>query len=306
MLNRVNHKIRRYPPQIPSKPFNISTCYRYCEALARSRRHNFPIGSLFSPYKLRKHIFALYAFTYQLGEYIDNPSLSIAHKELDLWESYLETCYHEEDPDHPIFAALQATIVELDLPITPFSSMIAGARLQMGVTQYPTIMDLTRYTDLSAAPMGQLFTYLSKSREPSLLRYAEQLATGIAFASFWQDIAIDLQNNMIYIPLEDFDYFEVTKEDLQQCKQSSQVTALIRYQVARTRTILEHARPLIDGIHSNLAIESALIWLGGMRILDKIAAGGSKTLLQRPYLTSTNKASIVTKALAWNGVRRFF
>jgi hypothetical protein len=69
----------------------------------------------------------------------------------------------------------------------------------------------------------------------------------------------------------------------------------------RTRALFERARPLVEIVGADLAVELALSWHGGMRILDKIGRAGAQVLQHRPHLTALDKALVVTRALAWRG-----
>ena len=71
--------------------------------------------------------------------------------------------------------------------------------------------------------------------------------------------------------------------------------ALIRYEVARTRALFERARPLVERVGADFAIEVAIMWHGGMRILDKIDSFGGRVLERRPQLTNADKAVVVLK-----------
>ena len=71
--------------------------------------------------------------------------------------------------------------------------------------------------------------------------------------------------------------------------------------MVRTRSVFERARPLIDAVGDELAVELAISWYGGMRILDKIYAAGARVLSERPRLTSLDKAQVVSRAVAWRG-----
>ena len=75
----------------------------------------------------------------------------------------------------------------------------------------------------------------------------------------------------------------------------------MRYEVARTRALFERARPLVDVVGADLAVELALTWHGGMRILDKIEATGDRLFAQRPQLNALDKAVVLARALAWRG-----
>ncbi len=288
------------PP--PPHPLELGACYRYCEALARSRHHNFPVASRFLSSRLRPHAFALYAFARAADDFADEPAYQGRRAlELDRWEAMLEACYHGEIPDHPVFVALADTIATFDLPITPFAALLAGFRADLETTHYPTYQELRGYTALAAEPVGGLFLYVSGYREPAVLGFGHELAAGLALAHFWQDIPADLERGRLYLPEEDLRHFGVSVDDLRAQAASSRVDALLRYQVVRTRSVFERARPLIESVGDELAVELAISWWGGMRILDKIYAAGARVLAERPRLTSVDKAQVVSRAVAWRG-----
>jgi squalene synthase HpnC len=303
VILRVGERLRpmaAVPP--PPEPLELDACYRYCEALARARHHNFPVASMFVPRILRRHIWALYAFARTADDFADEPSFDGRRaSELDRWEERLARCYFGEPADHPVFVALADTIRRFELPITELSALLSGFRTDLEGPHYTTFNELRRYTALAAEPIGHLFLYLGGYRDPVLHRYADDLCTGLALAKILQDIPADMERGRIYLPAEDLRHFGVAETDLAQRRPTRAVDALVRFEVARTRALFERARPLVDLIGANLAIELALIWHGGMRILDKIAAAGAHLLEQRPALNHVDKALVVSRALRWRG-----
>lgn len=290
----------------PPSPLELDACYRYCEALARSRHHNFPVASRFLSSRLRPHAFAVYAFARTADDFADEKAYAGRRSiELDRWEGMLEACYHGETPEHPVWVALADTITTFDLPITPFASLLAGFRADLETARYATFQDLRGYTALAAEPVGELFLYLCGYRELALHRYAHDLAAGLALAHFWQDIPADLERGRVYVPEEDLRHFGLSAESLRGGASSQTVAAgmdaLLRFQVVRTRSLFERARPLIDRLGDDIAVEMAISWHGGMRILEKIYAGGARVLRQRPRLSSYDKALVVSRAVAWRG-----
>lgn len=286
----------------PPASLDLASCYRYCEAVSNYRPHNYPVASVFVPSSLRRHIWAVYAFARCADDFADEPQYEGRRAiELDRWEERLEACYFGEPPDHPVFVALGDTIQRFSLPITEFSALLSGFRAELEESRYATFTHLRRYTALAMEPVAHLLLYLSGYRDPALHRYADDLATGVALSRFWQDIPADMARGRIYVPGEDLHHFGVTEEDIEQRRVSPAVAALIRYEVARTRALFERARPLVDLLGLNLSVEMALIWHGGMRILEKIAAAGPKVMQQRPQFSALDKALVVQRALSWRG-----
>jgi len=287
---------------MPAEPLELESCYRYCESMARARTHNFPVASLFVPTALRKHFFPLYAFARTADDFTSEAEFEGRRaRELDAWESHLESCFWRAESDNPIFVALADTIRRFELPITPFTQLLNGFRMDLDVNRYATAVDLMSYTSMAAAPIGHLLLYMGGYRDASLHRYATDLAHGLAFASFWQDIRADLERDRVYVPAEDLRHFDLTEDDLATGRPAASIDALLRYEVARTRALFERARPIVDRIGPDFAIEVALMWHGGMRILDKIEAAGSRVLTKRPYLTQADKAVVVLRSLRWRG-----
>ncbi len=303
MIHRVGtqlHSIAEVP--LPPEPLELEACYHYCEAVARARHHNFPVASFFVPHYLRRHMWAVYAFARTADNFADEPSFEGRRaRELDAWEERLERCYFGETPDHPVFVALSDTVRRFELPITEFAALVSGFRTDLEVGRYATFNELRSYTALATEPVGHLFLYLGGYRDPVLHRYADDLATGLSLARLLQDLPADIERGRVYLPTEDLRHFGVSEEDIRLRRVSPQIGALVRYEVARTRALFERARPLIDAMGSNLAIEMALIWHGGMHILDKIQRAGKNLLTKRPMLNTLDKSVVVARALAWRG-----
>ena len=301
MIHRIG--VARSPAlAVPLPPsLEIEACYRYCEALCRAKHHNYPVGSMFARSHLRKHIFALFAFARVADDYADEPAYEGRRaRELDRWEEQLHDAYRGH-ADHPVFVALADTVDKFALPITEFTEMLSGFRTDLERKRYATFDELLSYTRQAAEPIGRLLLYIGGYRAPELHAYAEDLATALAVSRLIQDVPSDWERGRVYLPAEDLRHFGVSENDIATRRVSAAVGNLVRYEVARARAIFERARPLVDVVGSDLAVELALTWHGGMRILEKIEHVGKKLFAQRPKLNSADKALVVARAIAWRG-----
>jgi phytoene/squalene synthetase len=143
--------------------------------------------------------------------------------------------------------------------------------------------------------------YIGGYRAPELHAYADDLSTALAVARLVQDIPADWNRGRVYLPAEDLRHFGVTEADIASRRVSHAVGNLVRYEVARTRALFERARPLVDVVGPDLAVELALMWHGGMRILEKIEHVGAKLFAERPHLGAADKAIVLARAVAWRG-----
>jgi phytoene/squalene synthetase len=96
-------------------------------------------------------------------------------------------------------------------------------------------------------------------------------------------------------------HFGITQQRLNALKPENGFGDLVHFLVARTRSVFMRARPLVQRVGDDIAVEMAISWHGGMRILDKIDSSGRHLLRKRPQLTNADKAVVVSKALAWRG-----
>jgi squalene synthase HpnC len=287
---------------VPLPPtLELEACYRYCEALCRARHHNYPVASMFARSELRKHIFALYAFARVADDFADEASFEGRRaRELDRWEEQLHDAYRGR-AEHPVFVALADTVDRFALPILEFTELLSGFRTDLERRRYATFDELRAYTRQAAEPVGRLLLYIGGYRAPELHAFAEDLATALAFTRLVQDVPADWSRGRVYLPAEDLRHFGVTEADIASRRVAPSVGHLVRYEVARTRALFERARPLVDVVGSDLAVELALTWHGGMRILDKIEHVGTRLFAQRPQLGTADKALVLARAVAWRG-----
>ncbi|MGE0867617.1 MAG: squalene synthase HpnC [Kofleriaceae bacterium] len=301
MIRRLG--VQRSPvPAVPMPAsLELGACYSYCEALCRARHHNYPVGSMFARSELRKHIFALFAFARVADDFADEIAYEGRRtRELDRWEEQLRDAYRGH-ADHPVFVALADTVDKFGLPITEFTELVSGFRTDLERKRYATFDELRSYTRQAAEPVGRLLLYIGGYRAPELHAYAEDLSSALAIARLIQDVPADWHRGRVYLPAEDLRHFGVTEVDIANRRTTPAIGALIRYEVSRTRALFERARPLVDVVGPDLAVELALTWHGGMRILDKIEAVGQRLFADRPQLSRIDKALVVARAIAWRG-----
>lgn len=281
---------------------SLAASYRYCESLCRSKHNNYPIASFFARSTLRDHIYASFAFARIADNYADEPAYE-GHRAqaLDEWESMLTNTYFRRVPDHPVFAALADTIARCNLPITEFRNLLAGIRADLDTTSYTTVEELARHCKQVAAPLGHIFLYIAGYSQPHHLAFADDLACALAFTRMLQQLEANLARGRQYIPTEDLRHFGVTQADLLARRPSPAMDALLRFEVARARAWLMRARPLVDEVGPDIAVELALMWHGCARMLDKIEAAGSRVMQTPPRLGRADKALALGRAMAWRG-----
>jgi squalene synthase HpnC len=288
----------------PEGIWSVARSYQYCEQVVRAHYENFPVASRLVPARLRPHLWAVYAFARSADDFADEPRFAGRRTQaLDYWEQELSRCAHGE-AEHPIFIALAETIDRCDLPITPLEELLASFRMDLAVRRYATYRDLCEFTRLSAQPVGRTVLYVFGHRDPELHRYSDEVCTALQQANLWQDVGLDAARDRIYVPAEDLHHFGVAEADVLSLRPTDAWRRLCRFEVARTRSLFERGRPLLDAVGPGLGLELRLIWLSGMAVLGRIEAARYDVFGQRPTLRPVDKARLVAHALAWRLVRR--
>jgi squalene synthase HpnC len=293
------HPVERPPiPWLdpPPGPWTVERAYAYFEEFARAHTESFPVASRLVPAEIRPHLIALYAFARSADDFADEPQYEGQRLEaLDRWEEDLRRACHGE-ATHPVFVALADTIEKRDLPIPPLEDMLAAFRMDLDVRRYATYQALRGYTARSADPVGRLLLALFGYRQPELVRYADEISTALQLTNFWQDVAADAARDHIYLPAEDLHFFGVTEADVKALKPTGPLRDLVRFEVARTRALYDHGRPLLQKLGNDLRMELTLIWLIGTTILDKIEDADFDVFSQRPAIRRRDKALIMARA----------
>ena len=280
-----------------SNSSDIQEAYAFCEQLTRNHYENFPVGSVLVPKAKRKHIYSIYAFARTADDFADEGYDGQTTKAdrlrlLDDWERQFDECL-AGNFQHPIFAALQNTIHELDLPTQLFKDLLSAFRQDVVKARYSDFEEVLDYCRRSANPVGRLILLLFDYRDEKLFQFSDRICTGLQLANFWQDVSIDLEKDRVYLPLDEIEKFNYSEAELfgKICK--DRYRELLKFQVNRTQKIFEEGKPLLNLVSGKLRLELKLTWLGGTQILRMIEKNNYDTLSYRPSLSKFDKLKLL-------------
>lgn len=300
------HSIRG--EHITSRVWSDDSAYDYCEKIARSHYENFPVGSILIPKPLRKHFYSIYAFARTADDFADEGyAESYSERErlelLEEWRDMLRQAFKGR-ATHPVFIALRQTQAQFDLPITLFEDLLSAFVQDVTVSRYASFADLLDYCRRSANPVGRLILLLFGYRDAQLHLWSDDICTALQLANHWQDVAIDLAKDRIYIPAEDLAKFGVSFDGLKDSRHGERFKRLMQFEVVRTRELFSRGKPLCVSVSGRLGLELRGIWLGGTRILDLIEQNNFDVFRHRPVVTSADKLRILSLAARKGAFRR--
>jgi phytoene/squalene synthetase len=117
-------------------------------------------------------------------------------------------------------------------------------------------------------------------------------------ANFWQDVAVDLEKDRIYIPIEVMQRHGYTEADLLARRSSPAFRAVMKEIVARARELFLEGLPLARMVNRRLGVDLDLFSQGGLRVLEKIEAQDYDVLARRPAISKLERVGLLLGALA--------
>ena len=260
---------------------------------------NFPVATLLVPRALRPAIVAIYRFARAADDLADEGDLPAASRiaALSRYEQALDAIAAGTPPAEPPFPELADAIARHGLPLAPFRDLLSAFRQDVTTARYASWDLLRDYCRRSANPIGRLMLRLYGAETPPHLVLSDAICTALQLINFWQDIAADWRRGRLYLPQEDLARFGVTELHVAQARCDSAWRALIAFESARARRLLESGRPLTRALPWRLRLELSGVLAGGHRILDGIDATGGDVFRRRPELSRADWAAVACNAL---------
>lgn len=282
---------------------SIDHAYEFCEKLAKSHYENFPVGALV-PKEHQKYVWAIYAFARTADDFADegrhsretNEELQKRLSQLDEWEFKLMKSSRGE-ADDPIFIALAQTIRDLEIPTQLLKDLLTAYRMDVRQNRYKNFDELFFYCKHSANPVGRLVLHIFGYRDEPLNLLSDKICTALQLTNFWQDIAVDIAKNRIYLPQDEMAKFRVTEGDIHLKICNRAFITLLKYCIDKTAKLFDEGLPLCSQVKKDIKLEMRLTWLGGTTVLKKIARNHYDVFRRRPTIKLLDKAILLTRAL---------
>jgi squalene synthase HpnC len=260
--------------------------------LGRAAGENFPVASRFLPSDLRSDLMALYGWARLVDELGDNhpgdrlAALDEVDRQLRLALGPGTTTGPGVTGTHPLVARMAATALRRQLPTEPLFDLVRANRQDQVKKRYETFDELVAYCRLSADPVGRTVLALFGAMTPERTAWSNSVCTALQLVEHWQDVAEDAIVGRVYLPSEDLARFGVTvgelvppEADYTERSQrgapggsSAGCRALLAFEAARARRMLEAGTPLVADLRGRLRFAVAGFVAGGHAALDALAA----------------------------------
>lgn len=280
--------------------------YEACKKLNARHGKTYYLATLLLPPHKRPYVHALYGFARYADEIVDDLastlSLDEKRKALREWsEARLADLRAGVSHDH-IGRALVDTVRTFEIPIEYFEAFLYSMEMDLYRTSYESYDDLLEYVYGSAAVIGLQMVPILGALSDGAYEPAKKLGIAFQLANFIRDVGEDLQRGRVYLPLDELASFGVDRAMLERRTLTPEITAALKFNIERVRTLQREAEPGIALLApaSRPCIEAASELYCG--IVDEVEKINYDVFAHR---ATTSLARRLTVALpAWVRARR--
>lgn len=272
------------------------------DVYVQASSENFPVATRLLPKAVRADLMAIYGFA-RLCDDIGDETAGDRMAMLAWLEQELDRAA-EGTADHPVLRRLHHTIAGRHLSLEPFRDLIEANRRDQTVHRYETFGDLVGYCRLSANPVGRLVLEVLGSATPERVCLSDDVCTGLQVVEHLQDVAEDLAQDRVYLPLEDLRAEGCDLADLAAPSASPSVRRVIALEATRARRLLESGGPLARTLPLRPRLAVAGFAAGGMAALDAVRTAGYDVLGRRCHPRPARFAARLAHVLGSPGADR--
>ena len=207
-----------------------------------SRDTNFYYSFLALPAEKRRAIIAVWDFCRAVDDAVDEPAVSgssgtpdAVAAAVERWRSEVAACFDGRAPHTAEGERLQPFIDRFGLPREAFEQLVDGVEMDVGNRRYETFADLREYCLRVASGVGLMTIEIFGYRDAKVKDYAIDLGVALQLTNIIRDVAVDLTQGRVYLPLKDLERFGCTEDDLRRGELSPRVVALLKHQCDRAR-----------------------------------------------------------------------
>lgn len=313
---------RKQTAQVLQVPEAVADSFSYCEHVTQARARNFYYGLKLTPEPKRSAIYAIYAFMRACDDLVDDAldeappvrsqlpastatqheaSVSEALARIETFRATMEQVIAASPGDPlpqgqmwPAFAHVMRTY-----PIDPkhLHDMLDGQRCDLKQDRYETFEELYDYCYKVASVVGLVCIAIwGSDGDPAVRQLAEYRGIAFQLTNIIRDVAEDAQRGRIYLPLEDFDRFGYSPEQLIAGKPSPGFDRLITYEIERAASYYEMSATLDKHLAPCCRATNWAMTRIYRGLLRRIGRRPRKILTQRVRLSNFEKATIAMRA----------
>lgn len=240
-----------------------------------ARDTSFSYSFLVLPNDQRRAIGAVWDFCRVVDDGVDEaPDSASAMRAVSMWREEVARLFSGDVPQTPQGLALKPVIARFELTRQPFEDLVAGVEMDVARSRYETFDELTLYCRRVASAVGLVCVEVFGCRDGRSRDYAINLGLALQLTNIIRDVAVDLANGRIYLPLEDLRRFGVSETMLVAGKVTGRIRSLLEFECGRARALFDAAARALPPAEAPKLIAAEI--MGGIyfEILQRIERRG--------------------------------
>lgn len=231
-------------------PRDLGAAYGFCETLIRDVDKDRYLATLFAPAEKRQHLFALYAFSFEVSRVREMVSEPLPGEvRLQWWRDVLQGSSRGDALSNPVAAALLSTIAMFRLPVAPLVSLIDARIFDLYDDPMSTIGDLEGYCGETCSVLVRLASFiLADGEDPGGAEAAGHAGVAYAIAGLLRAFPWHAMRGQVYVPKDYLAKYGATRDDIASGRGGPGVAAAIAEMRQLARHHLQCTRELRDTI----------------------------------------------------------
>ena len=194
----------------------VAPAYAHCEALTREHDRDRWLAGLFAPSDARPHLYALTAFSYEVGRLRDIVREPLAGEmRLQWWRDALTGAGRGEVAGHPVASALSDTIARFNLPPQAFDDLLAARTFDLYDDAMPDLDQFEGYCGETCSALFRLGALiLGRGRDLGGAEAAGHAGVAYATVGLLRALPLTSARGQVYLPNDMLARHGVSRDDV--------------------------------------------------------------------------------------------
>ncbi|MFI9028239.1 phytoene/squalene synthase family protein [Streptomyces sp. NPDC053560] len=203
---------------------------------------------MLTPAHFQPHVLAGYAFASFTDDLCDLGTVAERTRRFDAWAGQIRAALDSGTSRHPLLRAFLYTSGLRELPRHWIESYLDGARVDLDFPGFKTEADYQAYVDRLTWPFLMITTGLAQpgGGTPEFAQSCRLVADAGQRTDILTDLAEDLRDGRLYLPLDALEQHGVTRADLDAGRDVPGVRALLTDAAGKAHHTLREASRLLD------------------------------------------------------------
>lgn len=182
----------------------LEAAYAHCGALLREQDRDRYYADLFAPSGLRRHLFALHAFSAEIARVRDAVSAPMPGEiRLQWWRDAIAGEARGDVAAHPVAAPLIDTIERFGLPRQALVDLIDARVFDLYDDPMPSLADLEGYLGETSSALMRLGSFvLAEGRDPGFADAAGHAGIAYGLSGLLQALPWHARQGRLYLPAD--------------------------------------------------------------------------------------------------------